>query len=214
MGPTTGLLPPSPPRPPKAELALVGLPAGGLLHSPHHGDPWRDCGLLGVPDPALAAASTAPLSFQEFISEAYPRYGFHRWALVLIALLQAIAVGQLSRLIVRARRAWANHCWFPSCSLPISSSATRTCSPPLPAIPASWPMPIPVRRGIFIVSPAIHSPRIRLLSATGSPPSGAAVLRLVWMDPSWARRLLHVDQKTRLFGNSADTTAHSGIGLR
>jgi predicted phage terminase large subunit-like protein len=100
MGPTTGLLAPSTPRLPKAELALVGLPAGGLLHSPHHGDPWRDCGLLGVPDPALVAASTAPLSFQEFISEAYPRYGFHRWALVLIALLQAIADGQLSRLIV------------------------------------------------------------------------------------------------------------------
>ena len=32
--------------------------------------------------------------------------------------------------------------------------------------------------------------------------------------PPWPRSLLHVDQKTRLFGNSADTTVQSGIGLR
>jgi hypothetical protein len=93
-----------------AERLLVSTPGhltssglwsnGGLLHSPHHGDPWRDGGLLGIPDPSLATASTAPLSFRQFIAEAYPRYGFHRWALVLIALLQAIADGQLSRLIV------------------------------------------------------------------------------------------------------------------
>ncbi|MCP9820257.1 terminase [Synechococcus sp. Cruz-9H2] len=100
MGPTAELLAARSPWPPKAELQADGLPTGGLLHSPHHGDPWRDPGLLGVPDPTLTLASTAPLSFRAFIAEAYPRYGFHRWALVLIALLQAIADGQLSRLIV------------------------------------------------------------------------------------------------------------------
>ncbi|MGB5135407.1 MAG: terminase [Prochlorococcaceae cyanobacterium] len=73
---------------------------GGLLHSPLHGDPWRDCGVLGFRDPSLAAAATAPLSLREFITEAFPAYGFHRWALVLIALLQQIADGELSRLIV------------------------------------------------------------------------------------------------------------------
>ena len=82
-------------------LAPAGaLLDGGLLHSPHYRDPWRDGGLLGVPDPSLVTASTAPLSFRAFIAQSYPRYGFHRWALVLIALLQAIADGQLSRLIV------------------------------------------------------------------------------------------------------------------
>jgi hypothetical protein len=37
---------------------------------------------------------------RSFIAEAYPRYGFHRWADVLIDLLQQVADGQLSRLIV------------------------------------------------------------------------------------------------------------------
>jgi predicted phage terminase large subunit-like protein len=100
MSSSTGMLATRSPRPPKAGPAGTGLPPGGLLHSPQHGDPWRDLGLLGVPDPSLALASAAPLSFRGFITEAYPRYGFHRWALVLIALLQAIADGQLSRLIV------------------------------------------------------------------------------------------------------------------
>ncbi|MCP9915338.1 terminase [Cyanobium sp. ATX 6F1] len=82
-------------------LVTVGpLLDGGLLHSPHHLDCWRDGGVLGVSDPSLASASTEPLSFREFIAQAYPRYGFHRWAVVLIALLQSIADGELSRLIV------------------------------------------------------------------------------------------------------------------
>jgi hypothetical protein len=72
---------------------------GGLLHSRLHGDPWRDTGLLGVGDPAADLAAPA-LSFRAFIAAAYPRYGFHRWAELLISLLQAIADGQLSRLIV------------------------------------------------------------------------------------------------------------------
>ncbi|MCP9913058.1 terminase [Cyanobium sp. BA20m-14] len=62
-------------------------------------DPWGDAGLLHLP------ASTTPIqaepqSLRSFIAEAYPRYGFHRWAEVLIELLQAVADGQLSRLIV------------------------------------------------------------------------------------------------------------------
>ncbi|WP_158218528.1 terminase [Synechococcus sp. 1G10] len=86
---------------PARALAPAGLLFdGGLLHSPHHLDCWRDGGLLGVSGPSLASASTEPLSFREFIAQAYPRYGFHRWAVVLIALLQAIADGELSRLIV------------------------------------------------------------------------------------------------------------------
>ena len=76
------------------------IAAGGLLASPIHGDPWRDCGLLGLRDPALAQQSLAPLSLEGFIAEAFPAYGFHRWARVLIALLQQIADGELSRLIV------------------------------------------------------------------------------------------------------------------
>jgi hypothetical protein len=51
-------------------LAPAGaLLDGGLLHSPHYRDPWRDGGLLGVPDPSLVTASTAPLSFRAFIAQ-------------------------------------------------------------------------------------------------------------------------------------------------
>jgi hypothetical protein len=70
---------------------------GGLLQSEL--DPWGDAGLLHLP------ASTTPIQadpqrLRSFIAEAYPRYGFHRWAEVLIELLQQVADGQLSRLIV------------------------------------------------------------------------------------------------------------------
>jgi hypothetical protein len=70
---------------------------GGLLLP--NSDPWGDAGLLHLP------ASTTPIqaepqSLRSFIAEAYPRYGFHRWAEVLIDLLQQVAHGQLSRLIV------------------------------------------------------------------------------------------------------------------
>jgi len=74
--------------------------AAGVLGSPFHPDPWRDCGVLGMRDPSLAVQRTTPLSLREFIAEAHPAYGFHHWALVLIGLLQQIADGQLSRLIV------------------------------------------------------------------------------------------------------------------
>jgi phage terminase large subunit-like protein len=84
------------PRPREQPPAL----AAGVLGSPFHPDLWRDCGVLGMRDPSLLAQRTTPLTLREFIAEAHPAYGFHRWALVLIDLLQQIADGQLSRLIV------------------------------------------------------------------------------------------------------------------
>ena len=70
---------------------------GGLLLSEL--DPWGDAGLLHLPA-ATAAEPSEPQTLRSFIAEAYPRYGFHRWADVLIELLQQVADGQLSRLIV------------------------------------------------------------------------------------------------------------------
>ena len=70
---------------------------GGLLLSEL--DPWGDAGLLHLPT-ATTADPSEPQSLRSFIAEAYPRYGFHRWAEVLIDLLQQVADGQLSRLIV------------------------------------------------------------------------------------------------------------------
>jgi hypothetical protein len=72
-------------------------------------DPWAGAGLLGMPARS-PQAPTNPQSLRSFIAEAYPRYGFHRWAELLIELLQAVADGQLSRLIVtcppRLGRLW------------------------------------------------------------------------------------------------------------
>ena len=70
---------------------------GGLLLP--DSDPWGDAGLLHLPT-ATTAEQAEPQSLRSFIAEAYPRYGFHHWADVLIDLLQAVADGQLSRLIV------------------------------------------------------------------------------------------------------------------
>ena len=70
---------------------------GGLLLSEL--DPWGDAGLLHLPT-ATAAEPSEPQSLRSFIAEAYPRYGFHRWAEVLIDLLQQVADGHLGRLIV------------------------------------------------------------------------------------------------------------------
>jgi hypothetical protein len=80
----------------------VGLQAatpteGGLLLPEL--DPWGDGGLLLLPTSAKVEPSE-PQTLRSFIAEAYPRYGFHRWAEVLIELLQQVADGQLSRLIV------------------------------------------------------------------------------------------------------------------
>ncbi|WP_255093312.1 terminase [Synechococcus sp. J7-Johnson] len=92
----TPLMPPS-----TALLTWAGRPVdGGLLHGPYHPDPWADPGVLAYRDPDALTAGAGPLSLEQFIALAYPRYAFHRWAQVLIALLQAIADGELSRLIV------------------------------------------------------------------------------------------------------------------
>ena len=92
----SNLLGPRPLAPPPRQLAL----SGGLLHSPLHGDPWADLGLLGLAKSAAANNATAPLALRAFITEVFPRYAFHRWNDELVALLQAIADGDLSRLIV------------------------------------------------------------------------------------------------------------------
>lgn len=61
-------------------------PAEGGLLLPEL-DPWGDSGLLYLPT-ATTAAQSEPQTLRSFIAEAYPRYGFHRWADVLIDLLQ------------------------------------------------------------------------------------------------------------------------------
>ena len=83
-----------------SSTALVQRPAAassGLLLSEL--DPWGDAGLLHLPT-TTTPIQAEPQSLCSFIAEAYPRYGFHRWAEVLIELLQQVADGQLSRLIV------------------------------------------------------------------------------------------------------------------
>jgi len=73
---------------------------GGLLQTPNQPDPWADPGLLAYRDPASCDTPAAPQTLREFIREAFPRYGFHRWAELLIERLQAVADGELGRLIV------------------------------------------------------------------------------------------------------------------
>jgi hypothetical protein len=73
------------------------MTAGLLL--PPAVDPWRDGGLLQQARSSQSRGD-GERSLRQFITEAYPRYGFHRWAVVLIELLQAVADGQLNRLIV------------------------------------------------------------------------------------------------------------------
>ena len=82
------------PHPTASPLLRPGpITAAGVLGSPFHGDPLGDAGVLAFRDPSIVSGSVAPLSLREFITEAMPAYGFHRWALVLIALLQQIADG-------------------------------------------------------------------------------------------------------------------------
>lgn len=89
------------PLPPQQPLLRHGRPVdGGLLHTAQHHNSWPEPGLLHLGAAAEPAAVLAPLSFEAFIRLAYPRYGFHRWARTLIGLLQAIADGELARLIV------------------------------------------------------------------------------------------------------------------
>jgi hypothetical protein len=57
-------------------------------------------GLLGVPDPERVTTTEAVLSFRAFIQSAFPSFQFHRLSELLIELLQQVADGQLTRLIV------------------------------------------------------------------------------------------------------------------
>ena len=72
---------------------------GGLLLAPAT-DLWGDWGLLGVPDPDRATTTRQGLLFRDFIRSAFPSFQFHRLSELLIELLQQVADGQLTRLIV------------------------------------------------------------------------------------------------------------------
>ena len=72
---------------------------GGLLLAPAT-DLWGDWGLLGVPDPDRATTTRQGLLFRDFIRTAFPSFQFHRLSELLIDLLQQVADGQLTRLIV------------------------------------------------------------------------------------------------------------------
>ena len=72
---------------------------GGLLLDPAT-DLWADWGLLGVPDPDRATTTRQGLLFRDFIRTAFPTFQFHRLSELLIELLQQVADGQLTRLIV------------------------------------------------------------------------------------------------------------------
>ncbi len=73
--------------------------AGGLLLDPAT-DLWADWGLLGVPDPDRATTTRQGLLFRDFIRSAFPSFQFHRLSEILIELLQQVADGKLTRLIV------------------------------------------------------------------------------------------------------------------
>jgi predicted phage terminase large subunit-like protein len=72
---------------------------GGLLLDPAT-DLWADWGLLSVPDPDRASMTRQGLLFRDFIRSAFPSFQFHRLSELLIELLQQVADGQLTRLIV------------------------------------------------------------------------------------------------------------------
>ncbi len=72
---------------------------GGLLRDPAT-DLWADWGLLGVPDPDRATTTRQDLQFRDFIRSAFPSFQFHRLSELLIELLQQVADGKLTRLIV------------------------------------------------------------------------------------------------------------------
>jgi predicted phage terminase large subunit-like protein len=72
---------------------------GGLLLDPVT-DLWADWGLLGVPDPDRVTTTGQALLFRDFIRSAFPSFQFHRLSELLIELLQQVADGQLTRLIV------------------------------------------------------------------------------------------------------------------
>ena len=71
----------------------------GLLLDPAT-DLWADWGLLGVHDPDRATTIDKQRNFGEFILRAFPSFQFSRFSELLIGLLQQVADGQLTRLIV------------------------------------------------------------------------------------------------------------------
>ncbi len=73
--------------------------AGGLLLDPAT-DLWADWGLLGAPDPDRVTTIDKQRKFGEFILQAFPSFQFHRLSELLIELLQQVADGKLTRLIV------------------------------------------------------------------------------------------------------------------
>lgn len=80
--------------------AVPRLPfEGGLLLDPVT-DLWADWGLLGVPDPDRVRTAETPRLFREFIGRAFPSFQFSRFSELLIELLQQVADGELTRLIV------------------------------------------------------------------------------------------------------------------
>ena len=90
---------------------------GGLLLDPAT-DLWADWGLLGVPDPDRATTTRQGLLFRDFIRTAFPTFQFHRLSELLIDLLQQVADGQLTRLIVCCPPAMEKASWSRACSLP------------------------------------------------------------------------------------------------
>lgn len=78
--------------------ASPGLDGGLLLDAAT--DLWADWGLLGVPDPDRATTTRQGQLFRDFIQSAFPSFQFHRLSELLIELLQQVADGQLTRLIV------------------------------------------------------------------------------------------------------------------
>jgi len=79
---------------------MASVPSdGGLLLDPAT-DLWVDWGLLGVPDPDRASMTRQGLHFRDFIRSAFPSFQFHRLSELLIDLLQQVADGKLTRLIV------------------------------------------------------------------------------------------------------------------
>ncbi|MFZ0407287.1 MAG: terminase [Cyanobium sp.] len=72
---------------------------GGLLLDPAT-DRWADWGLLGIPDPERTSITGQALQFREFIVRAFPGFQFTRFSELLIDLLQQVADGELTRLIV------------------------------------------------------------------------------------------------------------------
>ena len=79
---------------------VLSLPSAGGLLLDSATDLWADWGLLGVPDPDRATTTRQGLLFRDFIRSAFPSFQFHRLSELLIDLLQQVADGKLTRLIV------------------------------------------------------------------------------------------------------------------